>query len=67
MHITVLLGLSVLLVVSLTVNGFTVQEEADDDTMLEVREVDDMDDAETIFYVSEILRDLENEMDDEDM
>jgi len=68
MHITVLLGLSVLLVVSLTVSGFTVQEDnEDEEMMLSGREVDQFDDAEAIYFMSEAQREMEEEDDEEEL
>jgi len=63
MRFTVLLGLSVLLVVSLTVNGLALQDE-EEDMVLEERDVSELGEAEAIFYVSEMVRELEEEDDE---
>jgi len=68
MHITVLLGLSVLLVVSLTVSGFSVQEDdEDEEMMLSGREVQQFDDAESIYFMTEAQREIQAEGDEEEM
>jgi len=63
MHITVLVGLSVLLVVSLA-NGYAVQDDEDEMNFVG-RELSEFSGAEAVFFLTETLREMDQ--DDEDV